>query len=183
MEEGARATLRLVTDPELDGVSGRFFNGQREARADEQAYDPDARRRLWELSERLTRVTRWIVDGMNVIGSRPDGWWRDRRGAMRRLVDELGRSRRERRARDGGARRRRPSSSTAAAWRCASPRAAGRDAADDDIAALVAADAEPGDLRVVTSDAALERPRARARRATWRAPAPSAGGSTRWRGG
>ena len=27
---------------------------------------------------------------MNVIGSRPDGWWRDRRGAMRRLVEELG---------------------------------------------------------------------------------------------
>ena len=35
-------------------------------------------------------MTRWIVDGMNVIGSRPDGWWRDRRGAMRRLVEELG---------------------------------------------------------------------------------------------
>ena len=31
----------------------------------------------------------WLVDGMNVIGSRPDGWWRDRRGAMRRLIDEL----------------------------------------------------------------------------------------------
>jgi len=29
------------------------------------------------------------VDGMNVIGSRPDGWWRDRRGAQRRLVAEL----------------------------------------------------------------------------------------------
>ena len=43
-----------MTDPELDGVSGRFFNGQREARANEQAYDPDARRRLWELSERLS---------------------------------------------------------------------------------------------------------------------------------
>jgi uncharacterized protein YaiI (UPF0178 family) len=26
---------------------------------------------------------------MNVIGSRPDGWWRDRRGAMRRLVEKL----------------------------------------------------------------------------------------------
>ena len=26
---------------------------------------------------------------MNVIGSRPDGWWRDRRGAMRRLVERL----------------------------------------------------------------------------------------------
>src|SRR3954449_10476887 len=33
---------------------------------------------------------RLIVDGMNVIGSRPDGWWRDRRGAHRRLVDALG---------------------------------------------------------------------------------------------
>ena len=26
-----------------------------------------------------------VVDGMNVIGSRPDGWWRDRAGASRRL--------------------------------------------------------------------------------------------------
>src|SRR3954447_9480227 len=31
-----------------------------------------------------------IVDGMNVIGSRPDGWWRDRRAAHRRLVTALG---------------------------------------------------------------------------------------------
>ena len=34
-------------------------------------------------------MTRWIVDGMNVIGSRPDGWWRDRHAAMVRLVDLL----------------------------------------------------------------------------------------------
>jgi predicted RNA-binding protein with PIN domain len=32
---------------------------------------------------------RWIVDGMNVIGSRPDGWWRDRHAAMVRLVGAL----------------------------------------------------------------------------------------------
>ena len=32
---------------------------------------------------------RWLVDGMNVVGSRPDGWWRDRRGAMERLIAEL----------------------------------------------------------------------------------------------
>ena len=32
---------------------------------------------------------RWVVDGNNVMGSRPDGWWRDRRGAARRLVAEL----------------------------------------------------------------------------------------------
>ena len=30
-----------------------------------------------------------IVDGMNVIGSVPDGWWRDRSGAMRRLLASL----------------------------------------------------------------------------------------------
>ena len=32
---------------------------------------------------------RWLVDGMNVIGTRPDGWWRDRDAAMARLVDLL----------------------------------------------------------------------------------------------
>jgi len=31
----------------------------------------------------------WFIDAMNVIGSRPDGWWRDREGAMRRLVEEV----------------------------------------------------------------------------------------------
>jgi predicted RNA-binding protein with PIN domain len=36
----------------------------------------------------LTGV-RWLVDGMNVIGSRPDGWWRDRPGAMNKLVERL----------------------------------------------------------------------------------------------
>lgn len=30
-----------------------------------------------------------VVDGNNVMGARPDGWWRDRRGAARRLVDRL----------------------------------------------------------------------------------------------
>ncbi|MEO3758924.1 NYN domain-containing protein [Mycobacterium sp. B14F4] len=31
----------------------------------------------------------WIVDGMNVIGSRPDGWWRNRDRAMAALVSHL----------------------------------------------------------------------------------------------
>ena len=34
-------------------------------------------------------MTRWMVDASNVIGSRPDGWWRDREGAARRLIDAL----------------------------------------------------------------------------------------------
>jgi NAD(P)-dependent dehydrogenase (short-subunit alcohol dehydrogenase family) len=54
LEEGVEATARLVADPDLDQVSGRFFNGQREARAEAQAYDATARRRLRELSDELT---------------------------------------------------------------------------------------------------------------------------------
>lgn len=30
-----------------------------------------------------------VVDGANVVGSRPDGWWHDRAGAARRLADQL----------------------------------------------------------------------------------------------
>lgn len=30
-----------------------------------------------------------VVDGANVVGSRPDGWWKDRPGAARRLHDAL----------------------------------------------------------------------------------------------
>lgn len=30
-----------------------------------------------------------LVDAANVVGSRPDGWWRDRAGAARRLVYEI----------------------------------------------------------------------------------------------
>ncbi len=54
LEAGVEATVRLVTSPELEGVTGRFFDRQREAEAHSQAYDPDARRRLWDLSMRLT---------------------------------------------------------------------------------------------------------------------------------
>jgi hypothetical protein len=30
-----------------------------------------------------------IVDGANVVGSRPDGWWKDRAGAASRLAEQL----------------------------------------------------------------------------------------------
>jgi NAD(P)-dependent dehydrogenase (short-subunit alcohol dehydrogenase family) len=54
LEAGVEATVRLVTSPELEGISGRFYDRQREARAQEQAYDAQARERLWDLSARLT---------------------------------------------------------------------------------------------------------------------------------
>jgi NAD(P)-dependent dehydrogenase (short-subunit alcohol dehydrogenase family) len=53
VREGAEATVRLVVSPELEGVTGRYYEGQREARANRQAYDARARERLWTLSEGL----------------------------------------------------------------------------------------------------------------------------------
>jgi predicted RNA-binding protein with PIN domain len=35
------------------------------------------------------RLPHFVVDAMNVIGSRPNGWWRDREAAVRRLVERL----------------------------------------------------------------------------------------------
>jgi NAD(P)-dependent dehydrogenase (short-subunit alcohol dehydrogenase family) len=52
-EEGAEAILKLALSPELEGRSGLFFNGQREARADAQAYDAEARLRLKAESRKL----------------------------------------------------------------------------------------------------------------------------------
>jgi NAD(P)-dependent dehydrogenase (short-subunit alcohol dehydrogenase family) len=53
LEQGVQATMRLIADPQLEGVTGRYFNGQTAAEPHPQARDPDARRRLRELSERL----------------------------------------------------------------------------------------------------------------------------------
>ena len=56
LEEGVEATSRLVRDEALDGVTGRFFNGLREAEANPQAYDKSARARLRDVSSRLTAL-------------------------------------------------------------------------------------------------------------------------------
>ena len=54
LETGVDATVRLATGPDVEGVTGRFYDRQRESAADPQAYEPDARRRLWDLSLELT---------------------------------------------------------------------------------------------------------------------------------
>ena len=57
VEEGAEAILNLATAPGMEGRSGLYFNGVREARADAQAYDVAARRRLRALSLDLTGLS------------------------------------------------------------------------------------------------------------------------------
>jgi len=43
------------------------------------------------LRDRIGTAPRVVVDAANVVGSVPDGWWRDRPGAASRLVDGVGR--------------------------------------------------------------------------------------------
>ena len=96
---------------------------------------------------------RWLVDGMNVIGTRPDSWWKDRHAAMVRLVDML-----ERWAAMSGEDvtvvfEQPPSppirSTVIEVAHAPRPR---RDSADDEIVRRLVADSEPHAVRVVTSD-------------------------------
>jgi predicted RNA-binding protein with PIN domain len=96
---------------------------------------------------------RWLIDGMNVIGTRPDRWWKDRHGAMVRLVDLL-----ERWVAVSGEDvtvvfEQPPSppilSTVVEVAHAPRPR---RDSADDEIARRLSADPEPARVRVVTSD-------------------------------
>jgi predicted RNA-binding protein with PIN domain len=96
---------------------------------------------------------RWLVDGMNVIGTRPDGWWRDRDAAMLRLVKVL-----EQWAVHDGEEvtvvfERAPSppirSTVIRIAHAPKPRA---HAADDEIIRRLRSDPEPAAVRVVTSD-------------------------------
>jgi predicted RNA-binding protein with PIN domain len=96
---------------------------------------------------------RWLIDGMNVIGTRPDGWWKDRHAAMVALVDLL-----ERWVAASGEEvtvvfERPPSprisSPLIEVAHAPKPRA---HSADDEIVRRVRADPDPSSVRVVTSD-------------------------------
>jgi predicted RNA-binding protein with PIN domain len=98
---------------------------------------------------------RWIVDGNNVMGSRPDGWWRDREGASRALAAQVAAFSVsagvpvtlffDGRERDLG----QPGLDVVFADR------PGANAADRAIAERVEGDSDPAGIRVVTSDREL----------------------------
>jgi NAD(P)-dependent dehydrogenase (short-subunit alcohol dehydrogenase family) len=53
-EQGADTLIWLASSADVDGVSGKYFSDRKEIEAKDVAYDPSARRRLWEISEELT---------------------------------------------------------------------------------------------------------------------------------
>lgn len=100
-----------------------------------------------------------VVDGMNVIGTRPDGWWRDRAGATRRLLTRLQALRRVTGepvtlVLDG-----RPLPDVPEGdhddVQVLYARRGGRDAADDRLVEFLRDLDDPGDVTVVTSDRGL----------------------------
>lgn len=93
---------------------------------------------------------------MNVIGSRPDGWWRDRHAAMQRLTRQLEIWAGTHRDDVTVVFERPPTPPIESEWVtiAAAPRAHA-DSADDEIIRLVRAAERPEDITVVTSDLAL----------------------------
>ncbi len=114
----------------------------------------------WGIDRSARQVSgrRWLIDGMNVIGSRPNRWWNDPDRAVRGFIEELDRYAAatnedvtvvfDRRPSDH-----RPEIHPAvkvvfASWQ-------GRNAADHEIVCMVAADPPPTSIRVVNSDRRL----------------------------
>ena len=100
---------------------------------------------------------RLIVDGMNVLGSRPDGWWRDRPAAMERLTRRL-----DAFAESGdlelmvvfdGRPHERVSGAAERIEVLFAP--GGPNAADKEIVRVIRADPEPGSIVAVSSDRRL----------------------------
>jgi len=98
-------------------------------------------------------AVQWFVDGMNVIGTRPDAWWKDRHAAMIRLVHLL-----ENWVAASGEdvvvvfeQPPSPPISSTVIEVTHAPRPR-RDSADDEIMRRLSAEPDPGSVRVVTSD-------------------------------
>jgi NAD(P)-dependent dehydrogenase (short-subunit alcohol dehydrogenase family) len=56
-EKGAEAEVYLATSPELEGVTGQYFDVKNVSNAMNQAYDVEARKRLWNISMKLTGLS------------------------------------------------------------------------------------------------------------------------------
>jgi retinol dehydrogenase 14 len=55
--DGAKPTVFLASSPEVEGISGAFFNNKTVAtQSSKLSYDEDVARRLWQVSAELTHL-------------------------------------------------------------------------------------------------------------------------------
>lgn len=109
----------------------------------------------------MSDAAQWLIDGNNVFGSRPDGWWNDRPAAQRRLAQRIAEWCR---THDDSVTLVFDAPLSAASAELAGGNLSiveserrGRDAADDDIAAMAADPDGDSHTIVVTSDRGLRR--------------------------
>ncbi len=56
-EEGARTAVYLASSPDVETVNGKYFVREREVASDPVSYDESAAKRLWEISEKMTKLS------------------------------------------------------------------------------------------------------------------------------
>ncbi|NVM56274.1 MAG: SDR family oxidoreductase [Candidatus Helarchaeota archaeon] len=57
-EEGAATSIYLATSPEVENVTGKYFDNKKAVKSSRKSYDQNSQQRLWELSEKLTGLVK-----------------------------------------------------------------------------------------------------------------------------
>lgn len=65
-EKGADTSVYLASSPEVEGVTGKYFIARKEARSNEQSYNEEVARRLWDVSARLTGLASYRGSSINL---------------------------------------------------------------------------------------------------------------------
>jgi NAD(P)-dependent dehydrogenase (short-subunit alcohol dehydrogenase family) len=56
-EQGAETVVYLATSPEVQAITGKYFENRRPVRSSRESYDEATARRLWEISAEMTGLT------------------------------------------------------------------------------------------------------------------------------
>jgi len=57
-EKGAQTSIYLISSPEVDGVSGKYFVKKKETKSSKESYDESISQMLWQVSAELRKVGR-----------------------------------------------------------------------------------------------------------------------------
>jgi NAD(P)-dependent dehydrogenase (short-subunit alcohol dehydrogenase family) len=55
-EKGAETVIYLASSKDVEGITGKYFYDKKEARSTTESHDLNVAKRLWEVSEQMTRI-------------------------------------------------------------------------------------------------------------------------------